>query len=119
MVYIRSQQEFQLIELPILKPIYVSIVAQIAFEKLFYLSWKWCKKCTSVQVHGLLHLLGFDHEISDEAEKEMENEEEKLLRSLEWKGKGLIQSAYDAQTNEDSYKEISDGNLSLAITSIV
>ncbi|XP_050208572.1 endoribonuclease YBEY, chloroplastic [Mercurialis annua] len=46
-------------------------------------------------VHGLLHLLGFDHEISEEAEAEMEKEEELLLKSLEWKGKGLIQSAYD------------------------
>lgn len=50
-------------------------------------------------VHGLLHLLGFDHEISDEAEAEMEKEEELLLKSLGWKGKGLIQSANDAETN--------------------
>ncbi|WCJ29479.1 Endoribonuclease YBEY chloroplastic [Euphorbia peplus] len=50
-------------------------------------------------VHGLLHLLGFDHEISEEAETEMEKEEELLLKSLGWKGKGLIQSAYDTQTN--------------------
>ncbi|KAI5669171.1 hypothetical protein M9H77_19024 [Catharanthus roseus] len=50
-------------------------------------------------VHGLLHLLGFDHEISDEAETEMEKEEEHLLKSLGWKGKGLIQSAYDAEAN--------------------
>ncbi|KAG9154106.1 hypothetical protein Leryth_000582 [Lithospermum erythrorhizon] len=50
-------------------------------------------------VHGLLHLLGFDHEISDEAEAEMEKEEGILLASLGWKGKGLIHSAYDAETN--------------------
>lgn len=50
-----------------------------------------------LQVHGLLHLLGFDHELSDEAEAEMEKEEEILLKSLGWKGKGLIQSAYDAE----------------------
>lgn len=37
-------------------------------------------------VLGLLHLLGFDHRISDEAEVEMEKEEE-LLKSLRWKGK--------------------------------
>ncbi|WOG84073.1 hypothetical protein DCAR_0103253 [Daucus carota subsp. sativus] len=47
-------------------------------------------------VHGLLHLLGFDHELSDEAEAEMEKEEELLLKSLGWKGKGLIQSTHDA-----------------------
>lgn len=45
----------------------------------------------------MLHLLGFDHELSDEAEAEMEKEEEILLKSLGWKGKGLIQSAYDAE----------------------
>ncbi|XP_073032105.1 endoribonuclease YBEY, chloroplastic-like isoform X2 [Primulina eburnea] len=44
-------------------------------------------------VHGLLHLLGFDHELSDEAEEEMVREEELLLNGLGWKGKGLIQSA--------------------------
>ncbi|KAH7523565.1 hypothetical protein FEM48_Zijuj06G0025500 [Ziziphus jujuba var. spinosa] len=63
-----------------------------------------------LMVHGLLHLLGFDHEISEEAEVEMEKEEEHLLKSLGWKGKGLIQSAYDAETNGNSYEEkASDG----------
>ncbi|XP_076954075.1 endoribonuclease YBEY, chloroplastic-like [Bidens hawaiensis] len=50
-----------------------------------------------LMVHGLLHLIGFDHELSDEAESEMENEEERLLKSLGWKGKGLIQSASTAE----------------------
>ncbi|KAI9190915.1 hypothetical protein LWI28_000740 [Acer negundo] len=54
-----------------------------------------------LMVHGLLHLLGFDHEISEEAEEEMEKEEENLLKSLEWKGKGLIQSAYDSENNSN------------------
>ncbi|CAI9093588.1 OLC1v1029129C1 [Oldenlandia corymbosa var. corymbosa] len=53
-------------------------------------------------VHGLLHLLGFDHEISDEAEEEMEKEEEFLLKSLEWTGKGLIRSACDAGSDENA-----------------
>lgn len=62
------------------------------------LSYKGDNCCLSpLQVHGLLHLLGFDHEISDEAEAEMEKEEELLLKSLGWKGKGLIQSAYGAE----------------------
>ncbi|KAL5558625.1 hypothetical protein UlMin_034836 [Ulmus minor] len=59
-------------------------------------------------VHGLLHLLGFDHEISEEAEEEMEKEEELLLKGLGWKGKGLIQSAYDAENSAKSDTEISD-----------
>ncbi|KAL5714365.1 hypothetical protein ACHQM5_016338 [Ranunculus cassubicifolius] len=62
-----------------------------------------------LMVHGLLHLLGFDHELSDEAEIEMEKEEELLLRSLGWKGKGLIQCANDAASVESVTPEISDG----------
>ncbi|KAK1370146.1 putative rRNA maturation factor [Heracleum sosnowskyi] len=59
-------------------------------------------------VHGLLHLLGFDHELSDEAEAEMEKEEELLLKSLGWKGKGLIQSAYAAEEdNDNSHVDVS------------
>ncbi|WJX10051.1 hypothetical protein P8452_00818 [Trifolium repens] len=62
-----------------------------------------------LMVHGLLHLLGFDHELSEEAELEMEKEEELLLRSLGWKGKGLIKSAYDdAETNSNSSQKVSD-----------
>lgn len=67
----------------------------------------------SLQVHGLLHLLGFDHEISEEAEAEMEKEEELLLKSLGWKGKGLIQSAYDAETNANFHEEKADGNFTV------
>ncbi|XP_043710766.1 endoribonuclease YBEY, chloroplastic-like isoform X2 [Telopea speciosissima] len=65
-----------------------------------------------LMIHGLLHLLGFDHEVSDEAEAEMEKEEELLLKSLGWKGKGLIQSAYDATNKEGHQLETSDGELS-------
>ncbi|XXG45882.1 hypothetical protein AAC387_Pa02g0847 [Persea americana] len=62
-----------------------------------------------LMVHGLLHLLGFDHEISDEAEEEMEKEEELVLKSLGWKGKGLIQSANDVVTDGGLEKENSEG----------
>ncbi|KAL1552386.1 endoribonuclease YBEY, chloroplastic-like [Salvia divinorum] len=61
-----------------------------------------------LMVHGLLHLLGFDHELSDEAKKEMENEEELMLKGLGWKGKGLIHSAYDAEANGASCNHPSD-----------
>ncbi|XP_030530661.1 endoribonuclease YBEY, chloroplastic isoform X2 [Rhodamnia argentea] len=61
-----------------------------------------------LMVHGLLHLLGFDHELSEEAEAEMEKEEELLLKSLGWKGKGLIQSAYDTKTDTDLRAENPD-----------
>lgn len=64
-----------------------------------------------LQVHGLLHLLGFDHELSDEAEEEMETEEELLLKDLGWKGKGLIHSAHDAVANGSQHNDYSDGNM--------
>ncbi|KAF7127569.1 hypothetical protein RHSIM_Rhsim11G0049500 [Rhododendron simsii] len=64
-----------------------------------------------LMVHGLLHLLGFDHEISDEAEAEMEEEEELLLKTLGWKGKGLIRSAYDADTHGTTHLDNTDGTL--------
>lgn len=67
----------------------------------FFMVYPW-------QVHGLLHLLGFDHEISDEAEAEME-EEELLLKTLGWKGKGLIRSAYDAD-HGTTHLDNTDGN---------
>ncbi|KAL9675161.1 hypothetical protein QQ045_003362 [Rhodiola kirilowii] len=59
-------------------------------------------------VHGLLHLLGFDHELSVEAEEEMEKEEEVLLKNLGWKGKGLIRSAGEAVTDASLPAETSD-----------
>ena len=41
-------------------------------------------------VHGLLHLMGYDHETSDEDLAEMAEAERTLLERLEWKGEGLI-----------------------------
>ncbi|VAH52633.1 unnamed protein product [Triticum turgidum subsp. durum] len=66
-----------------------------------------------LMVHGLLHLLGFDHELSKEAEEEMEQEEEKILNTLEWIGKGLIRSAYHFSTDM-GHSENSDGRSPLA-----
>nr|CAB3478241.1 unnamed protein product [Digitaria exilis] len=47
-------------------------------------------------VRGILHLLGFHHETSDEAAMEMEKEEQLILKSLRWKGKGLAKGAQDS-----------------------
>nr|CAD1843183.1 unnamed protein product [Ananas comosus var. bracteatus] len=58
-----------------------------------------------LMAHGLLHLLGFDHEIGGEAESEMRRAEENILRSLGWKGKGLINSAQDAVPDESPSAE--------------
>ena len=48
------------------------------------------------QVRGLLHLLGLDHEASDEAKREMEIEEHLVLKVLGWTKKGLIKSVSDS-----------------------
>jgi rRNA maturation RNase YbeY len=44
-------------------------------------------------VHGLLHLLGLDHEAGGQAERHMAEAEEALLKHLGWRGEGLILSA--------------------------
>ena len=43
-----------------------------------------------------MHLLGFHHESSNEAAAELEKEEQLILKSLRWKGKGLAKSALDS-----------------------
>lgn len=70
----------------------------------------------SFQVHGLLHLLGFDHELSEEAEAEMEKEEELLLNNLGWQGKGLIRSACDAVNDGSLHVKDPDGNSNLLLS---
>ena len=44
-------------------------------------------------VHGLLHLLGYDHESGPEDLAEMAEAEAKLLARLGWQGEGLIHAA--------------------------
>lgn len=41
-------------------------------------------------VHGLLHLLGFDHELGPEAAKVMADQEAMLMSQQGWEGQGLI-----------------------------
>lgn len=63
-----------------------------------------------LMVHGLLHLLGYDHELSEEAEKEMEKEEECILSELGWKGKGLIHSTYEVPVEDSSSTSTVEGS---------
>mmetsp|Transcript_30397 Transcript_30397/g.99680 ORF Transcript_30397/g.99680 Transcript_30397/m.99680 type:complete len:218 (+) Transcript_30397:3-656(+) len=44
-------------------------------------------------VHGLLHLLGYDHETSDVDAAEMSEAEGRLLGRLGWRGEGLVAAA--------------------------
>ncbi|MFT5584839.1 MAG: rRNA maturation RNase YbeY, partial [Cognaticolwellia sp.] len=44
-----------------------------------------------LMVHGLLHLLGYDHETSQEDLLEMAEAEGRLMDKLDWQGSGLIE----------------------------
>lgn len=59
--------------------------------------YKWAVYCLFFlcQVRGILHLLGF-HESSNGASMELEKEEQLILKSLRWKGKGLAKGAQDS-----------------------
>lgn len=85
-------------EMRILVVQHINVVIYYKSKSLYFLSEKSILFFFS-KVHGLLHLLGFDHEIGDEAEEEMEKEEELILGTLGWKGKGLIKSAYDSNAD--------------------
>jgi len=41
-------------------------------------------------VHGMLHLLGYDHENDEQEHAEMLEAEQRLLSKLDWPGQGLI-----------------------------
>ena len=47
-------------------------------------------------VHGLLHLLGYDHDKGERECAKMAAAERKLLDRLAWKGEGLIASTHGA-----------------------
>uniref|UniRef100_A0A0E0DZ22 Uncharacterized protein n=1 Tax=Oryza meridionalis TaxID=40149 RepID=A0A0E0DZ22_9ORYZ len=59
-------------------------------------------------VRGILRLLGFDHQTSDESAVEMEKEEQLILKSLRWKGKNLAKSVLDSGKR---HTETSDGQV--------
>ena len=50
-------------------------------------------ECRVLLVHGTLHLLGLDHELSDEDARVMAETEQELLKLLGWKVTGLTQRA--------------------------
>lgn len=64
-----------------------------------------------LMVRGLLHLLGYDDEKGEEAKIEMEKEEYIILRSLGWKGKGLMQSTHDSSENFNLSNQLGKQNV--------
>ncbi|BDA50944.1 probable endoribonuclease YbeY at N-terminal half [Coccomyxa sp. Obi] len=57
-------------------------------------------ECRVLLVHGLLHLLGYDHEIGVEESMAMAAAERHILDALGWKGEGLIGLA-ESSNEED------------------
>ncbi|CAD7700586.1 unnamed protein product [Ostreobium quekettii] len=47
-------------------------------------------ECRILLVHGVLHLLGHDHDRGDEEWEAMAQQEQRVLEALGWQGKGLI-----------------------------
>lgn len=53
-------------------------------------------------VHGILHLLGYDHEIGPQAAHTMAQQEVAIMQQLGWKGMGLIDAVGSDESDEAS-----------------
>ncbi|KAL3144565.1 hypothetical protein ABBQ32_004294 [Trebouxia sp. C0010 RCD-2024] len=68
-------------------------------------------ECRILLLHGLLHLLGHDHELGEEESDLMAQQEQDLLQGLAWKGVGLIGS-----TEERAHEQEQQGSSASAET---
>ncbi|GFR40334.1 hypothetical protein Agub_g876, partial [Astrephomene gubernaculifera] len=62
-------------------------------------------ECRILLVHGLLHLVGWDHEAGREAHRAMAAAEGEVLAGLGWRGAGLIAAAGEEEEGEEEEKE--------------
>ncbi|KAK9806969.1 hypothetical protein WJX72_008996 [[Myrmecia] bisecta] len=56
-------------------------------------------ECRVLLVHGVLHLLDFDHERGEKDAQDMAKAEQLILQALGWQGEGLITSIADGATD--------------------
>jgi len=54
-------------------------------------------------VHGLLHLLGYDHERDRDSHDEMAAREGEVMKSLGWRGAGLIERSFEQAEHEGAH----------------
>eukprot|EP00884_Botryococcus_braunii_P004928 jgi/Botrbrau1/14436/Bobra.0014s0082.1 len=69
------------------------------------------EECRVLLVHGLLHLVGYDHEEGEEEARRMAAAEKQLLSKLGWVGEGLIASAADASDSDGGSDTSSQGGI--------
>ena len=70
-------------------------------------------ECRILLLHGLLHLLGWDHELGPLEADIMAAAERRLLAELGWQGDGLISIASTAAGGGTSTAVAADGEVSL------
>ncbi|EIE27200.1 HAD-like protein [Coccomyxa subellipsoidea C-169] len=73
-------------------------------------------ECRVLLVHGLLHLLGYDHEIGVEEATAMAAAERHILDTLGWKGEGLIAAAESSSATDGISREEADDVISRGIS---
>jgi len=69
-------------------------------------------ECRILLLHGLLHLLGWDHELGPEEADSMAAAERQLLAELGWQGSGLISAGNAATDSSTSAAAAADGEVS-------
>lgn len=67
-------------------------------------------------VHGVLHLLGYDHEAGAEGAREMAAEERRVLRALGWAQDGLIGAASGGLHGEGEVGSSSESSSTTVVT---
>ena len=74
-------------------------------------------ECRILLLHGLLHLLGWDHEPGPAEADSMAAAERQLLAELGWRGDGLVGAATVAEVSDSSPKvAAADGEVSVLPT---
>lgn len=58
-------------------------------------------ECRILLLHGLLHLMGLDHDRSPKDWEQMAAAEKSLMEALGWEGKGLIGSTSGTNLHAD------------------
>ena len=69
-------------------------------------------ECRILLLHGLLHLLGWDHELGPLEADSMAAAERQLLAELGWQGDGLVGSASAAAAGGEPPAFAADGEVS-------